>query len=235
MDYVIATIRPWNIAAFHRFYGHDRRMHLITDKASLTLEYLRAIKPRYVFFPHWSWIIPSPIWSEFECVVFHMTDLPYGRGGSPLQNLIVRGHAQTKMSALRVEGGLDTGPIYLKQPLSLHGTAKEIYERASDLVFGQMIPYLVSVQPAPVPQSGEVVVFQRRTPAQSAVPLGLSALAFYDHVRMLDAPEYPPAFIERNGLKFEFTEASLSEDEQHVAARVSVWALDPSSLFSPQG
>ncbi len=27
---------------------------------------------------------------KFECVCFHMTDVPYGRGGSPLQNLIIR-------------------------------------------------------------------------------------------------------------------------------------------------
>jgi len=37
------------------------------------------------------WIILKEIFENYEIILFHMTDLPYGRGGSPLQNLIVRG------------------------------------------------------------------------------------------------------------------------------------------------
>jgi len=38
-----------------------------------------------------------------------MTDLSYGRGGSPLQNLIVRGYKDTMISALWIEKELDSG------------------------------------------------------------------------------------------------------------------------------
>ena len=64
----------------------------VRERQGLSLEALRAIDPDFVFFPHWSWLIPEDIHGRFECVIFHMTDVPYGRGGSPLQNLIVRGH-----------------------------------------------------------------------------------------------------------------------------------------------
>ena len=47
-----------------------------------------------------------------------MTDLPFGRGGSPLQNLIVRGYKSTKLTAIKVQSGIDTGDIYLKKPFS---------------------------------------------------------------------------------------------------------------------
>jgi len=56
-----------------------------------------------------------------------MTDLPLGRGGSPLQNLIERGIEKTKISALKVEDGVDTGDIFIKEPLNLKGTAEEIF------------------------------------------------------------------------------------------------------------
>ncbi len=69
----------------------DLNCWLVTDKKSLTYEKVNDFKPEYIFFPHWSWIIPSEIYENFKCIVFHMTDLPYGRGGSPLQNLISRG------------------------------------------------------------------------------------------------------------------------------------------------
>ena len=76
-----------------------------------------TVEPRYIFFPHWSWKIPKEIYEHYECVAFHMTDLPYGRGGSPLQNLIVREKYYTQISAFRVTEGMDEGPIYLKHPL----------------------------------------------------------------------------------------------------------------------
>jgi methionyl-tRNA formyltransferase len=63
----------------------------VTDPGDLAVEMLAALDPRYVFFPHWSHRIDSAIFERFECVIFHMTDLPFGRGGSPLQNLIARG------------------------------------------------------------------------------------------------------------------------------------------------
>ena len=52
---------------------------------------LKKITPRYIFFLHWDWRVPHVIWQQHECVCFHMTDVPYGRGGSPLQNLILEG------------------------------------------------------------------------------------------------------------------------------------------------
>ena len=100
--------------------------YLISRKEDFTIERIDLISPIKIFIPHWSYIIPPSIFEEYECIVFHMTDLPYGRGGSPLQNLIVRGLTSTKLSALRVEAGLDTGPVYLKTDLSLLGTAEEI-------------------------------------------------------------------------------------------------------------
>ena len=60
-----------------------------------------------------------------------MTDLPYGRGGSPLQNLIIRGHRDTQLTALKCEENVDEGPVYAKTPLSLSGSAEEILARGA--------------------------------------------------------------------------------------------------------
>ena len=62
-----------------------------------------------------------------------MTDLPYGRGGSPLQNLIIRGGKTTKLFAFRMTEEFDARPNYLKRNLSLEGTAREIFIRANYL------------------------------------------------------------------------------------------------------
>ncbi len=219
-NYIIAAIRPWNEELFKEFFGRKHNFHLISRREDLTIERVRKIAPRYIFFPHWSWIIPEEIWSEYECVVFHMTDLPYGRGGSPLQNLISRGHKKTKMSALRVDGGLDTGPIYLKRAFSLKGDAEAIYRRASRMVFKDMIPRIVSRNPQPRAQAGKVVSFSRRTPADSRVTDEMSLEEIYDLVRMLDAPGYPKAFIEGKGWRMELTKAKRSKSGLSLSASI---------------
>ena len=106
----------------------------IKRKEDLSAEFLERIKPRYVFLPHWSFLLPENVFEKYECIIFHMTDVPFGRGGSPLQNLISRGIYETKISALRCVKELDAGPVYLKRPLSLYGSAEEIYLRASEII-----------------------------------------------------------------------------------------------------
>jgi len=219
MTYVVATIKPWNIELFEKRFGQDAAWHLISEPASLTLEMLHALAPRCVFFPHWSWIVPQEILDAHECVCFHMTDLPYGRGGSPLQNLIARGHAETKVTALRMTGELDAGPIYMKRPLSLAGSAAEIYRRAAVIVF-DMIEEIVRDCPEPTPQEGTPTLFRRRRPQESALPVEGSMEQLYDHIRMLDAPGYPHAFLDHGAFRLEFRNAERNDDS--LAATVTI-------------
>jgi len=174
---------------------------------------------RYIFFLHWHWLVPESLWQAYECVCFHMTDLPYGRGGSPLQNLISNGHSETRLSALRMTGEVDAGPVYTKQPLSLSGRAEDIFVRAAQASF-QIIQWMIENQPHPEPQSGVPVYFKRRTPGQSVLPTSGNLTAVYDHIRMLDAPTYPPGFIEYGDFVMEFSHAEQRGDE--VIATVSI-------------
>ena len=132
-SYVVCGSKSWNRDLFDAELSKlSGEWHFLDSKESLTLEFLESIRPRYVFFLHWSWIVPEKIVQEFECVNFHMTDLPYGRGGSPLQNLILRGHTETKLTAHRMVKELDAGPVYGKEPMELSGSAdlaKTTYEK----------------------------------------------------------------------------------------------------------
>lgn len=219
-NYVVASTKSWN----HKFFEERTpslagSWHLITDRRVLTLERLQALKPRYVFFPHWSWIVPDEILNRFDCVCFHMTDVPYGRGGSPLQNLIVRGHKTTQLTALRMVKQLDAGPVYLKRSLSLHGSAEAIYRRAGALSW-EMIEEIIAENPQPTPQQGEVVEFQRRLPGQSLLKDGKSIEQVYDHIRMLDASGYPKAFVETAEYRIELTKADLTGDCVEAACKI---------------
>ena len=210
---LIVSEKSWNkeLVSYLQSTMPQYAFYLISQKEDFTVERIGSISPVKIFIPHWSYIIPSAIFERYECIVFHMTDLPYGRGGSPLQNLIVRGLTATKLSALRVEVGLDTGPVYLKMDLSLSGTAEEIFVRVNKLV-GKMIVEIIQNNLQPVPQEGDPVVFKRRKPEQSDMS-GLEKLEeIFDYIRMLDADGYPHAYIEKGEFRYEFTRASIKAD-----------------------
>jgi methionyl-tRNA formyltransferase len=220
---IIATVKSWNIknaVNLKKKFLNKYEIKIITKKEGLTYEKVTKIHPEHIFFPHWSWIIPGEIYNNFECIAFHMTDLPFGRGGSPLQNLILRGIKKTKISAIKVVKDLDAGPIYIKQPLSLEGSAEEIYKRASKIIFEDMIPYLLKNKIIPKPQRGKVVIFKRRSPFQSKIPYDITLKGIYDYIRMLDAEDYPSAFLETENLKFEFKDAQ--KRNKYIEAKVYI-------------
>lgn len=220
-NYVIATSRPWNVPMVERLAARlEARVHLIQDRGELSYDRLSEIKPEFVFFPHWSYLIPAEIHQNFKCVIFHMTDLPFGRGGSPLQNLIQRGITRTQISAIRCVAELDAGPIYLKRPLELHGTATEIFHRAG-VIIEEMISEIALKDPSPVAQEGEVVLFQRRRPEDGSIADLSDLHTVVDFIRMLDADGYPKAFIETGSLKFEFSRVSFRGDHLVADVRIS--------------
>lgn len=210
---VILTSRPWHEWMLSSIEKQcpEFTWILLRDDKNLNQEFLHSIQCEKVFIPHWSRIISDDILENFECVIFHMTDLPYGRGGSPLQNLIVRGHRETKISALRADAGIDTGPIYCKSPLTLEGTAQEIFERAS-LVIEKMIVKIITEDMKPIPQQGSPLVFKRRIPSEGDLSKLKSIESIYDYIRMLDCPGYPRAFLETPHFRLEFHDAVIGKD-----------------------
>lgn len=208
-SFLVATIKPWNIDSYNEHADKlEGEWHLITDKEKLDESFLKRINPRYIFFPHWSWRVPEEIIKNYECVCFHMTDLPYGRGGTPLQNLICEGHRNTKVCAIRMTASIDAGPIYMKSDLSLLGRAHDIYKNLSNTVFS-MIKEISETHPCPSPQSGNPTFFNRRTPAESEIPKNVSGKKLYDHIRMTDAPTYPLSYVNWGDWKLEFSESEL--------------------------
>jgi len=212
---IIATIKTWNIKNAEKLahtIKDKTNTKIITSKKELTIDTIKTLNPEYIFFPHWSWKIPEAIYANYPCIVFHMTDLPFGRGGSPLQNLIVRGYKQTKISAIKVVEAMDAGDVYLKEDLDLYGTADEIFMRASKIVFEKMIPQILKNKIIPKAQQGEITTFKRRRPEESTIE-GLQTLEqLYDHIRMLDGEGYPKAFIETEHFKIELSRASRKPD-----------------------
>lgn len=220
--YIVAGCKSWHRRLFDETLSKlAGDWHYVGGREELSLAGVREFRPRYAFFLHWSWKVPPEILEEVECVCFHMTDVPYGRGGSPLQNLIARGHRDTKLTALRMTAELDAGPVYMKKNLSLEGGAEEIYLRASTLS-ADMIRQIVRDEMQPSPQIGESVNFRRRKPEESKIATPDSLEQLHDFIRMLDAEGYPQAFLSHAGYRFEFRRPALYDGR--IVADVQITA-----------
>ncbi|MEG0835747.1 MAG: methionyl-tRNA formyltransferase [Christensenellaceae bacterium] len=214
---IIATIKSWNIENAQKFkeiYKDCVDVEIVTDHKILTTEFVQKIKPKYLFFPHWSYKIPADIYENYECIVFHTGDLPQDRGGSPIQNQIAKQKYDTKICAIRVVEGFDEGDIYLKKNVDLScGTVDDILKNISNIVFSELIPQIISEKIIPIQQQGEPSSFKRRTPQMS----DLLTCSFehiqqvYDFVRMLDGEGYPKAFLETENFRMELSDARMED------------------------
>ena len=192
----------------------------ITNKNDLNLKVLNKFRPDFIFFPHWNWIVDEKIFSNYLCIVFHTSPLPYGRGGSPIQNLIVRGYKEAPVCALKMEKNLDSGPIYYKENVSLSGSLFEIFERIND-VLNNLILRLIDNLPVPQPQIGKIVEFKRLGIKDNQININSKIEKFYDHIRMLDDNSYPSAYLKLKNVVLHFDKIRKIEEEFECRVKVS--------------
>ena len=193
MKYVICAYRNYGI----ELYDNLRKKFdftLIKSKKDLTYNSIKKINPSIIFFPDWSWKVPEKIVQNFKCVCFHESPLPKFRGGSPLQNQIIRGKTKTKTTAFVMNEEIDAGNIILQKDLSLKGSIQEIYSRMYKNDYS-LILKIIKGQYKERKQSGKPSSYKRRTPKQSELKnLNTSKLYLHNFIRMLSDP-YPNAFI----------------------------------------
>ena len=106
-------------------------------QSELSLKNLKRIKPNIIFFPYWHWKVDSKILDKFLCIGFHTAPLPYGRGGSPVQNQIIRGKKKSQICAIKYNNIIDGGDVFLDKYFS-KGTANEIFKNIFDKIIVMM-------------------------------------------------------------------------------------------------
>ena len=107
MSYIIITKKIWDNNNFKNLKKN------ITLLNNLKIDKIKKINPKIIFFIHWSKHIPKNIYENFTCIQFHSSNLPKGRGGSPIQNQIIQKIKKTKISAFKVSNILDSGELHL--------------------------------------------------------------------------------------------------------------------------
>ena len=108
-------------------------------------------------------IIPVRLLEQTPMVNLHFSLLPRWRGAAPVERAILAGDHETGVCLMKVEEGLDTGPVYavrtvpIDDDITLAALREELVTVASALVV-DALALGVAFLPHPVPQEGEVTV-----------------------------------------------------------------------------
>jgi methionyl-tRNA formyltransferase len=94
-------------------------------------------------------ILPKAILEvpELGCLNLHASLLPRWRGAAPIQRAIMAGDAETGVCVMKMEEGLDTGPVGMVERLAIDGnaTAGEMHDRLASLGADLMVRALAAL------------------------------------------------------------------------------------------
>ena len=98
---------------------------------------LRALKPDLMIVAAYGLILPQEILDipKRGCLNVHASVLPRWRGAAPIQAAILTGDASTGISLMSMTAGLDCGPVYVTEQVSIgvDETAGELHDRLAKL------------------------------------------------------------------------------------------------------
>ncbi|PZO79687.1 MAG: methionyl-tRNA formyltransferase [Mesorhizobium amorphae] len=137
------------------------------------------------------------------CINGHASLLPRWRGAAPIQRAIMAGDRETGTMVMRMERGLDTGPVGLAAHLAIgpDETAGELHDRLSQATAELMVEGVAALERGTLrftPQPDEGVTYAAKIDkGETRVDWSRPAVAVHNHIRAL-AP-FPGAWTEAKG------------------------------------
>ena len=141
-----------------------------TLREKVSRDALRALKPDLMVVVAYGLILPQKVLDipTHGCWNVHASLLPRWRGAAPIQRAIEAGDPQTGVCLMRMEKGLDTGPVLLSQRIDIGAqeTGGQLHDRLSDLgaqVLADGLGLLrAGIVPVAVPQPAEGVTYAHK-------------------------------------------------------------------------
>ncbi len=116
-------------------------------------------------------ILPEPILQAPRrgCLNIHASLLPRWRGAAPIQAAILAGDAETGITIMQMEAGLDTGPMLLREatPIGPRDTAADLHDRLAE-IGGRLILRALKSPPSPLPQPANLVTYAPKLSREDA-------------------------------------------------------------------
>jgi len=147
-------------------------------------------------------LLPKPILegTRLGCFNGHASLLPRWRGAAPIQRAIMAGDSETGMMIMKMDMGLDTGPMALAERVVIHPdmTTGELHDELMNVGAGLMLRALLALEEGGLtlaPQAAEGVTYAKKIDkGETHIDWKRSAAEVHNHIRGLSP--FPGAWCE---------------------------------------
>ncbi len=165
-------------------------------KSGEARERLAAYAPELMVVVAYGLLLPQAVLDipRFGCWNVHASLLPRWRGAAPIQRALLAGDAETGVCLMRMEKGLDTGPVIARRttPIRPDDTGGRLHDRLAALgaeLLADYVPVLAATRQAPPvePQSASGVTYAHKLDkAEALLDWQRSAIKLERQVRAFD-------------------------------------------------
>lgn len=141
-------------------------------KDPAALERLKAYQPDIMIVAAYGLLLPQTVLDipAQGCLNIHASLLPRWRGAAPIQRAILAGDAQTGITIMQMDAGLDTGDMLLKLPLEIGAreTGGELHDRLAALGAEAILQTLQAMRLQPEKQDNALATYAKKLDKQEA-------------------------------------------------------------------
>src|SRR5437763_680075 len=164
-------------------------------------------------------ILPKPILDAFPFGAFnlHASLLPRWRGAAPINRAIMAGDRETGVAVMKMEEGLDTGPVAMAERVSIapDDTAGDVHDRLARLGADLMVRALAALERGSLmltPQPKEGITYATKIDKrETRVVWTRPWKTVHDHIRGLSP--FPGSWCEISGERIKLLRSSKGEGE----------------------
>ena len=201
---------------------------------------IEQLAPDIIVVVAYGCIIPPQLLhvAKYGCINLHVSLLPKYRGSAPIQWAVLNGDAETGVSIMQLDEGLDTGDVLMVEPVAIdpEETSGELFDRVSAVGAKTLVDALAKIeagQLTPVPQD-----HSKATPApplsKDTARFAFTEDAAHIHNWVRGMNPWPTAWFEQDGKRIKVSECRLAENPQN-AAPGTVLALKPLTVAAQNG
>ncbi|MDR3299703.1 MAG: methionyl-tRNA formyltransferase [Candidatus Accumulibacter sp.] len=168
---------------------------------------------------------------RFGCLNIHASLLPRWRGAAPIQRAILAGDAESGVCVMRMEAGLDTGPVLRRGrlPIASGATAGALHDQLAELGARLIVEALDDLPGTSVPQSVEGVTYAAKIEkAEAPLDWRLSAVRLERQIRAFNP--FPGATATLDGTPLKVWRAVCLTDENFSAPPGGVVSTAPDGI-----
>lgn len=186
-------------------------------------------------------ILPPPVLkaARFGAVNLHVSLLPKYRGAAPIQWSVIHGDAQTGVSIMQLDEGLDTGDILSVKTIEIgeNETSGELFERVSALGAQALLETLHDIEQGrakPTPQDHtKATLAPPLTKEMAKFDFAQDAQVLHNLIRGMNP--WPVAYFEYQGKKIKVKTARAAQNEAAKAACGTVLSVKPLTIACATG